>query len=142
MSKNKETKAIHTDNQKVSQHIQQLNTETAVIVENIRQFILQAHPEIQERIKWNHPSFYFAGKMEDFDPKEYKRDIAVFNLFKNKIILVFPNGAEIEDPSNILEGQYKDGRRLLYFSDLQDTQIKKDALQNCIKNAIDNIKNK
>ena len=55
-------------------------------------------------------------------------------------MLVFPNGASLEDSLKILEGQYNDGRRLLSFATLEDLQTKEMALRNLIQNAIENIK--
>ena len=57
--------------------------------------------------------------MKEFDPKEYKRDIIVFNLFKGRIMLVFPGGAKVKDASGLLEGDYKDGRRFIVFKDVK-----------------------
>ena len=57
--------------------------------------------------------------MKEFDPKEYKRDIIVFNLFKGRIMLVFPSGAKVKDASGLLEGDYKDGRRFIVFKDVK-----------------------
>jgi hypothetical protein len=71
--------------------------------------------------------------MKPFDPKEYKREIAVFNLFKNRIMLVFPGGAKINDKSGLLEGDYKDGRRTIVFKDLKDVKAKEKDLQAVIK---------
>ena len=61
--------------------------------------------------------------MKPFDPKEYKRDLIVMNLHKGRIMLVFPSGAKVNDTSGLLEGDYKDGRRLAIFSALFSTAI-------------------
>ena len=122
-----------TDNEQVTGHIQNLDKSIASTVQTIREIILNADREINEQIKWNNPSFYYNGEMKDFDPKEYKRDIAVFNLFKNRIMLVFPSGAKIEDKSGLLEGDFKDGRRTITFKDLKDVKAKEKALQTVIK---------
>ncbi len=122
-----------TDTEEVTEHIQKLEPVLAEVVETIRQIILSTDKEIGERIKWNNPSFYFTGEMKPFDPKEYKREIAVFNLFKGRIMLVFPSGAKVNDTTGFLEGDYKDGRRLLVFKDLQDIESKKSALQDILK---------
>ena len=71
--------------------------------------------------------------MKPFDPKEYKREIVVFNLFKGKIMLVFPSGAKVNDTTGLLEGDYKDGRRLIVFKDMKDVKSKEKALQKVIK---------
>jgi hypothetical protein len=122
-----------TDNEQVSGHIQKLDPDIRKVIELIRQIILGTDKDIGERIKWNNLSFYYTGEMQPFDPKEYKREIAVFNLFKNRIMLVFPSGAKINDQTGFLEGDYKDGRRLIVFKDMDDVIFKKNALQKVIK---------
>lgn len=121
------------DPEQVTALIQNLDPAVGHIVETIRQIILATDPAIGERIKWNNPSFYYTGEMKPFDPKEYKREIAVFNLFKNRIMLVFPSGAKVRDTSGLLEGDYPDGRRLAVFTDLEDVQAKATALQAVLK---------
>ncbi len=122
-----------TDTDDVTEYIQKLEPELAHIVEAIRQIILSTDNEIGERIKWNNPSFYYTGDIKLFNPKEYKREIAVFNLFKGRIMLVFPSGAKVNDTSGLLEGDYKDGRRLVIFKDWTDVKSKEKALQKVIK---------
>ncbi len=109
-----------SDTDQVTAHIQKLEPQVAEVIEAIRQSILQVHPTIAEHIKWNNPSFYYNGPMKPFDPKEYKRDIAVMNLYKGRIMLVFPSGAKVNDPSGLLQGNYADGRRTCVFKDLTD----------------------
>jgi len=121
------------DQQQVTEHIQKLDPALRDVVEIIRKIILATDKEIGQRIKWNNPSFYYTGKMKPFDPKEYKSDIAVFNLHKNRIMLVFPSGAKVNDNSGLLEGDYKDGRRTVIFKDLKDVKSKEKAVQNVIK---------
>ncbi|MCF0056665.1 DUF1801 domain-containing protein [Dyadobacter sp. CY356] len=84
-------------------------------------------------MKWNNPSFYYTGEMKPFDPKEYKSDIAVMNLHKGKIMIVFPSGAKVSDTSGLLEGDYEDGRRTVIFKDLDDVKSKEKALKNVVK---------
>jgi len=132
-SKTKIPKTKPTDQEQVTQHIQKLKPDVAEIVENLRQIILSTDKEIGERIKWNSPSFYYTGEMEEFDPKEYKRDLIVMNLYKDRIMLVFPSGAKVNDRSGLLEGNYKDGRRTTVFKDLNDVKEKQKAFQKVIK---------
>ena len=122
-----------SDQQQVTQHIKKLEPALGNIIETIRQIILSTDKEIGERIKWNNPSFYYTGEMKPFDPKEYKREIIVMNLFKGRIMLVFPSGAKVNDESGLLEGDYKDGRRLIIFEDMKDVKAKEKALQTVIK---------
>lgn len=126
-------KAKLSDQEQVSEHIQKLEPALAQVVETLRRIILSTDPEIGERIKWNNPSFYYTGEMVEFDPKEYKRDLIVMNLHKGRVMLVFPSGAKVNDQSGLLEGDYKDGRRIAIFKDLEDVQAKQGALQQIIK---------
>ena len=121
-----------TDQEQVTEHIQKLEPSVGQIVETLRQIILSTNPEVGERIKWNNPSFYYTGEMKEFDPKEYKRDMIVMNLHKGRIMMVFPSGAKVNDQSGLLEGDYKDGRRIATFKDLDDVQAKQSALQKII----------
>jgi hypothetical protein len=124
------TKSDEVSNSKeVTEHILKLEPTIGLIVNELRQIILSTDTEIGERIKWNNPSFFYLGEMKPFNPKEYKRDIIVMNLFKGKIMLVFPSGAKINNSSKLLEVKYADGRRLITFKDLDDVKSKAMALQ-------------
>ena len=103
------------------------------IIETIRKIILSTDKEIAEHIKWNNPSFYYTGEMKPIDPKEYKRDLIAMNLYKGRIMLVFPSGVKVNDTSGLLEGDYKDGRRLAIFTDMKDVKAKEKNLQAVIK---------
>ena len=122
-----------TDSEEVTQHIQKLDVTIRDTIETLRQIVLSTDKEISERIKWNNPSFYYSGEMKPFDPKEYKREIIVFNLFKNRIMLVFPSGAKINDSSGLLTGNYADGRRIVVFKDIDDVRAKEANLRHVIK---------
>jgi hypothetical protein len=114
--------------------MQELDHPLAQTVEALRQVFLKTNKEIGEQIKWNSVSFHYTGEMKAFDPKEYKRDIAVVNLSKKEfVLLVFPTGARIKDASGLLEGTYTDGRRMLKIMDLKDLKAKEKALQQVIK---------
>jgi len=118
-----------TDQEQVTQHIQKLDVSIRDIIEILRQIILSVSDEISERIKWNNPSFYYNGEMQPFDPKEYKREMIVFNLHKNRIMLVFPSGAKVNDTTGLLTGDYTDGRRIVVFKDMEDVNARKADLQ-------------
>ena len=122
-----------SDKEQVSAHIKKLEPGLAKIIEAIRKIILSTDKEIGERIKWNNPSFYYTGEMKPFDPKEYKRELIVMNLHKDKIMLVLPSGAKVKDTSGLLEGDYKDGRLLIIFKDMKEVKEKEKALQKVIK---------
>ena len=114
---------------KVDAYMSRLKHPLAKVVEDLRQIILSTDEEIGEEIKWNAPTFY-AGKMKPTNPKEYRRYIVVFNLFKQDCIrLVFPSGAKVKDASGLLEGDYADGRRLAMFYSSKDVKSKAKALR-------------
>ena len=120
----------------VSEYIQKMESPLAEIVEAIRQIILGADPEVGEQIKWNSPSFYYTGEMKPVDPKTYKRDIAVLNLHRGHALLVFPTGAIINDTSGLLEGDYKDGLRMVTFLDMEAVKSKEKALQEAVNTGV------
>ncbi len=127
------TKTKLTDKEQVEAHISKLEPAIGPTIEYIRQVILATDPEIGERIKWNSPSMYYTGEMKPFDPKEYKREIVVFNLHKGRIMLIFPSGAKVNDTSGLLEGKFTDGRKMVVFADLDDVKAKEKDLQMVIK---------
>lgn len=121
-----------TDSEQVTAYIQNLEPDFANTIQTLRDIILSTDADIGEEIKWNAPTFFYAGEMPQSNPKEYKKYIIVTNFHKSRILLVFPSGAKINDTSGFLEGDYKDGRRLHYFKDLADVLTHKNALQNVI----------
>ena len=128
----KSTKPSEPD--RVDEYLQKLKHPLVEVIEALRQIILSADREIGEEIKWNAPTFFYAGEMRPSNPKEYKRYIVVFNLYRKDCIrLVFPSGAKVKDKSGFLEGNYADGRRLAMFHDMNDVKSKKKALQGVLK---------
>ena len=115
---------------KVDAYMSRLKHPLAKVVEDLRQIILSTDEEIGEEIKWNAPTLFYAGKMKPTNPKEYRRYIVVFNLFKQDCIrLVFPSGAKVKDASGLLQGDYADGRRLAMFYSSKDVKSKAKALR-------------
>lgn len=126
------TKASEPD--KVDAYMQKLKHPLADVVEALRRIILSTDSEIGEEIKWNAPTFFYAGEMKPSDPKEYKRYLIVFNLFqKDCIRLVFPSGAKIKDTSGLLQGDYADGRRLAFFHNMEEVRSQTKTLQQAIR---------
>lgn len=132
MAIQKSTKPSEPD--KVNEYMKSLKHPLAEVVEALRQIILKIDSEIGEEIKWNAPTFLYTGEMRPFNPKEYKRYLVVFNLFKKDCIrLVFWGGGKVNDKSGFLEGDYADGRRLARFYDMKAVRSKKKLLQKVIK---------
>lgn len=94
-------------------------------VERLRSIILNANPKLQERVKWNSPSFYFV------------KDLAAFNLRASgyvQIIFIFYDGNMIED-SSFLQGRWKDRREARFYS-MDDIEAKQPALEQFVNNWI------
>ena len=120
--------------EKVDAYLKSLKHPLVDVVTALRRIILGIDREIGEEIKWNAPTFFYAGKMAPSDPKEYKRYIVVFNLHRKDCIrLVFPSGASVKDKSGLLEGDYADGRRLAVFSNMADVKSRRASLEAVIK---------
>jgi hypothetical protein len=123
-----------SESDKVDAFMANLQHPLANVTEALRTIILSSDPEIGEEIKWNAPAFFYTGELSPFDPKQYKRHIAVFNLFKKDCVrLVFPTGAKIDESDGLLEGDYCDGRTLALFCSMDEVFAKKAALQRAIK---------
>ncbi|MBK0380614.1 DUF1801 domain-containing protein [Mucilaginibacter segetis] len=122
-----------TNQGQVGQHIEKLDATIQDAVQLLRQIILNSDDKIGEHIKWNNPAFYYTGEMEEFDAKQYKRDIVVMNLHKNRLMLVFPTGVKVNDTTGFLEGNYPDGRRVVSFKDINHIKANAHHLSNVIK---------
>ena len=124
-----------SETDKVNAYMQNLQHPLVDVVKALRQIILSTDKEIGEEVKWNAPAFFYTGVMKPFNPKEYKRYMVVFNLFKKDCIrLVFLSGAKVNDPTGLLEGDYTDGRRLSIFYSMDDVKLKEKAMKKVIKN--------
>jgi hypothetical protein len=120
--------------EKVDAYMKAVKHPLKKLIENLRQIILDSDPSVGEEIKWNAPTFFYTGEMRPFNPKEYKRYIIVFNLFRKECIrLVFPSGAKLNDKLGLLEGDYADGRRLALFYSPEDVKSRGKDLQKLIK---------
>ena len=98
-------------------------------IEDVRAVILGADENISEHIKWNAPSFCYAGE-----------DRVTFNLHSSKQIqLIFHRGAKgredqdftFEDSTGLLKWVAAD-RASLILLDKQDVEAKKPALQELV----------
>ena len=126
--------------EKVDAYMAKLRHPLADVMVALRKIILSTDREIGEEIKWNAPAFFYSGEMKPSDPKEYKRYIIVFNLFKKDCIrLVVWKGARVNDKSGLLEGDYKDGRRLAFFHNIEEVKSKKAALQAVIRKWLETL---
>ncbi|KAA5546794.1 DUF1801 domain-containing protein [Adhaeribacter rhizoryzae] len=127
------------NSQKVTEHINSIDAAYSGTIEFLRQVFLKADSAIAEHIKWNAPSFYYSGSMKEFDAKEYKRDLAVINLHRGKILIVFPTGNKIDKQIGLQGKDYPDGRKIVEIKDLEDAKKKADVITAGIKNWLSQI---
>lgn len=122
---------------KVDEYMANLQHPMKDAMEHLRKFILGIDKLIGEGIFWNAPTFYYTGKMKPFDPKSYKRYIVGFNFYKQDTLrMIFLRGADADNSSGLLEGDYKDGRRLISFKSMADIKKNEPALKKIIKELI------
>lgn len=122
---------------KVDEYMEKLNHPLKEIVKYVREVILKTDKQIGEGIYWNAPTFFFTGKMKPFEPKDYKRYIVGFVFNRQDCIrMVFLQGATVTDKANILEGSFKDNRKLVVFTSLDDAKSKEKALQDIVKKIV------
>ena len=115
MAKKKET---------VDEFMDKLDHPFKAEVQALREIIKGVDQNITEEVKWNAPSF------------SYKDYIATFSLHTTKhVLLVFHNPAIASIKSEILQGDYPD-RRLAHFSDMNDVNAKKAALEQVVKELV------
>jgi len=126
--------------EKVDAYMKSLKHPLADVVAALRRHILAVDPEIGEEVKWNAPTFFYAGEMAPSDPKQYVRYIVVFNLYQQDCIrLVFPKGARVDDGSGFLEGDYADGRRLAMFHNVAEVKKRKGDLERVIRRWLETL---
>jgi hypothetical protein len=117
-----------TEAEQVIEWMNKLDVEMKPAVDAVRKIIKAAGPKLNERIKWNAPSYY------------YKEDIVTFGPTKgkDKIILVFHHPKIVKIKSDLLTGEYKD-RRLTYFNSLKEIKENRKELERIIKESIELI---
>jgi hypothetical protein len=113
----------HDDKAVVDAYMRDVDHPFKAEMQAVRQIILAASDKVSERIKWNAPSFFYKEDLGAFNPRatEYAH-----------LILLFPNGAGMEDGSGLLEGKHKD-RREAKFHSMDDVKAKKPALEKLVK---------
>ncbi len=57
-----------TDEEKVAQYMEALDHPLKKEVEAVRSIIKKANPKLNERIKWNAPSYYYTDDILTFGP--------------------------------------------------------------------------
>ncbi|MFD0715350.1 DUF1801 domain-containing protein [Paenibacillus sp. GCM10027626] len=114
--------------QQVAEFMSNLDHPLKPEIEAVRQIILEAHPQLQEHIKWNAPSF-----------QDQAEDRVTFNLRgKDYFLLIFHCGAKVKeraagegtlitDTTGLLEWAAPD-RATVKLKNMDDVLSKKDKL--------------
>ena len=138
MSKNETNLTLGvSEPEKVDEFIKTLKHPMKDVVKYVRQVILSVDKRIGEGIYWNAPTFYFTGKMKPFEPKEYKRFIVGFVFNRQDCVrMVFLRGALVANKFNVLEGDFKDERKLIVFSSLEDAKEKAPQLKKVVEKLV------
>jgi hypothetical protein len=92
-----------------------------VVVQAVREAVLEADPRVEEAIKWQAPTFMFRGNIASFYPKT-----------KTHASLMFHTGASLPDPEGLLEGE-GDTSRVARFTSAEDLDAKREALQAIVR---------
>ena len=117
----------------MAEYINSLQHPLKEVVLVLRKTILETDSQIAEQIEWNALAYYYTGEMKPFNPKEYKRDIIVFNLKKKEYMHSYSTGASINDTTGLLEGDFPDGRKVVKFSILSEVENREKDLQKVIR---------
>ena len=86
-------------------------------IQRVREIVLNAHPGVEETIKWSSPTFLYKGNMASY-----------FMNAKKHVSLMFHKGAFIQDDSGLLQGDGKEGR-VAKFANLEEIEARKADLE-------------
>lgn len=121
-----------SEKENIDQLLLKLPEDLQRIVNELRRLVLAIDLNIDERVKWNSPSFFYQGPLKSSNPKEYPNDLLVVNLSRHYALLIFPSGASIAFHDDVLEGSYTDGRRMLTIKDYDTLEKKSSRIQSAI----------
>ena len=91
------------------------------LVQAVREVVLGADDRVTEAIKWQAPTFMYAGNIASFYPKATKH-----------VSLMFHQGAALPDPAGLLEGSGETSR-VAKFADAADLAAKAEALRGLVR---------
>ena len=118
-------RTIPMEEEQVNDWMDKLDASFKPSINAVRKIIKTAAAKLNERIKWNAPSYY------------YKEDIVTFGptKAKDKIILVFHHPNIVKISSELLEGNYKD-RRLVYLNSMKEIKDAQKELERIVKESV------
>ena len=116
---------ILTEREQVEEWINKLEPSFKSSINAVRNIIKDAGPQLNERIKWNAPSYYYKEDVVTFGPTKAK----------DKLILVFHHPTIVKVRSSLLQGNYKD-RRLVYLNSAKEIKDAREELARIIEESI------
>ena len=116
-----------TDSEKVETYMALLEHPLKAEIEALRIIIQKANNKINERIKWNAPSYFYKDDLVTFNPRNQKQ-----------VHLVFHHPKIVNIQSSLLEGEYKD-RRMVYFADMTAVQTNKAELERIMNELVKSL---
>ena len=114
-----------TEREQVGEWMSKLDPSFKSSINAVRKIIKEAGPQLNERIKWNAPSYYYDEDVVTFGPTKAK----------DKLILVFHHPTIVKIKSSLLQGDYKD-RRLVYLNSAKEIKETREELARIIKESI------
>ncbi|MEO7989000.1 MAG: DUF1801 domain-containing protein [Chryseolinea sp.] len=121
-----------SDEEQVTSYMKTLKHPLKDEMEELRKIIKGVDKRIDERIKWNAPSYYYIQDMVTFGPARPGSPQG------DKLLLVFHHPFIVKIKSELLEGEYKD-RRLAYFESMKQIKSNKKELVRIITELVAGI---
>lgn len=118
-------KAKLSEEDQVKEWMDRIDPSFKTSINAVRKIIKAAGPKLNERIKWNAPSYYYNEDIVTFGPAKAK----------DKLILVFHHPNIIKIKSDLLQGAYKD-RRLVYLNSMKEIKDVQKELVRIIKESV------
>lgn len=112
-------------NPKVNTYLEEKAHPMTAEIQKVREIILATDPRVEETIKWSSPTFLYKGNIASF-----------FMNAKKFVSLMFHKGALLPNSSGLLTGDAKEGRTAR-FTDMEDIEAKKEALESVIREWIE-----
>ena len=108
-------------NEAVNRYIGELDASIQPLFVAVREVILKAKPDLEENIKWKNCLTYSTRK-----------NVIQTVVGKGKVSLIFFDGASIDDPHGLLEGEGKTVRTMRITSE----EFDKRALRSYVQQAV------
>ena len=126
----------------VREWMNKLEPELRSSINAVRKIIKTGGPQLNERIKWNAPSYYYKPGRPNDPGHLNDEDIVTFGPVKgrDRIILVFHHPGIVKIKSGILQGNYKD-RRLVYLNSKKEIKDGQKELERIIRESVQLIDN-